>query len=131
MAGLPPLCGSTRPVHLLSLVRSMTVVHQHNERVQHTVDGHRQAREDDLQSFVMELESPWTRGKRVTWRVSEPHITTPSHKKGRKSLLNADNGILNKTAYEQHKPQARSRSVSTECRKVQFPTFLQSFFGKK
>ena len=38
------------------LVRSTTVVHQHNERVQHTVDGHWQVREDDLQSFVIELE---------------------------------------------------------------------------
>ena len=38
------------------LVCSTTVVHQHNERVQYTVDGHGQVREDDLQSFVTELE---------------------------------------------------------------------------
>ena len=121
MAGLPPLC---EPLDLFTLLTSRA-------RAQHTVDGHGQVREDDLQSFVIELESPWTRGKRVTWRVPEPHITTPSHKKGRKSLLNPDTGILNKNAYEQHKPQARSKSVSTECRKAQFPTFLQSSFGKK
>ena len=55
------------------LVRSMTVVHQHKERAQHTVDGHGQAREDDLRSFVIELESPWTRGTRNLARFRATH----------------------------------------------------------
>ena len=110
MAGLPPLCGSTRPVHLLSLVRSTTVVHQHNERVQHTVDGHRQVREDDLQSFVMPSWSPLMdqRKARNLARSRATHHDPQPQKGPQVQLLNPDNGILNKTAYEQHKPQARS-----------------------
>ena len=55
------------------LVRSTTVVHQHKERAHHTVDGHGQAREDDLRSFVIELESPWTRGTRNLARFRATH----------------------------------------------------------
>ena len=61
-------------------------------------------------------ESPWTRGKRVTWRVPEPHITTPDHKKRSQTLLNPDSGILKKTTHEQHELQVRSNSVSLTSR---------------